>query len=113
MQTHIKDEYGFSLAETLMAVLILLMVTSVVATGIPAAANAYFKAVDASHAQVLLSTTMISLSEYPIFTSPFSARDFRVISSLRFMLSCFSAKLINWDVIECFICQFFCFIFNQ
>ena len=46
-----------------MAVLILLMVTSVVATGIPAAANAYFKAVDASHAQVLLSTTMISLRD--------------------------------------------------
>ena len=52
---------GFTLAETLIAVLILLMVTGIVAAGIPAASNALNRAVDASHAQLLLSTTMTSL----------------------------------------------------
>ena len=52
---------GFTLAETLVAVLILLMVSAVVAEGLPAAVNAYRKAVDASNAQILLSTTVDAL----------------------------------------------------
>ena len=52
---------GFTLAETLLAVLILLMVTAIVATGIPVAKNAYEKVVLASNAEVLLSTTISSL----------------------------------------------------
>lgn len=59
----IQSRRGFTLAETLMAILILLMVTAVVAAGIPAASNALNKAVEASHAQVLLSTTMTALRD--------------------------------------------------
>ena len=49
---------AFTLAETLLAVLILLMVSTIVATGIPVARNAYEKVVLASNAEVLLSTTI-------------------------------------------------------
>ena len=52
---------GFSMAETLLAVLILLLVSSVVAAGIPSARNAYEKTVLASNADVLLSTTISAL----------------------------------------------------
>ena len=61
MTSRIKQHNGFTLAETLMAVLILSMVTGIVAVGVPAATSAYKNAVDASHAQVLLSTTMTAL----------------------------------------------------
>lgn len=57
----LKTASGFTLAETLLAVLILLMVSVIVATGIPAAKNAYEKVVMASNAEVLLSTTISSL----------------------------------------------------
>ncbi len=57
----LKKRSGFTLAETLMTVLILLMVSSVVAGGIPAAVTAYSKAVDAANAQVLISTTVNAL----------------------------------------------------
>ena len=57
----LKKGSGFTLAETLMTVLILLMVSGVVAEGIPAAVTAYGKAVDAANAQVLLSTTVNAL----------------------------------------------------
>lgn len=56
-----RNRGGFTLAETLIAVLILTMVAGIVAGGIPAARNALDKAVDASHSQLLLSTTMTSL----------------------------------------------------
>ena len=56
-----RNKRGFTLAETLLAVLILLMVSVIVATGIPAAKSAYEKVVLASNAEVLLSTTMSSL----------------------------------------------------
>lgn len=59
----LNREAGFTLAETLMAVLILLMVSAIVATGIPAASNAYHKAVDAANAHVLLSTTVTALRD--------------------------------------------------
>ena len=57
----ISDRRGFTLAETLVAILILLMVSVIVATGVPAAKSAYEKVVLASNAEVLLSTTMSSL----------------------------------------------------
>lgn len=57
----LKKSAGFTLAETLITVLILLMVSSVVAGGVPAAANAYRKAVDAANAHVLMSTAVNAL----------------------------------------------------
>lgn len=62
-EKHQRRCRGFTLAETLMTVLILLMVSSVVAAGVPAAARAMNKVVDASHAQLLLSTTMTALRD--------------------------------------------------
>ena len=55
------NKSGFTLAETLMAILILLLVSSVIAAGIPAAVSAYTKAVDAASAHTLLSTTVNAL----------------------------------------------------
>ena len=52
---------GFSLAETLIAILILLMVSSIVAAAVPTASKVYMKTVDAANAQVLLSTVMTEL----------------------------------------------------
>ena len=57
----LKSKRGFTLGETLLAVLILLMVSTIVASGIPSAKNAYEKVVLASNAEVLLSTTISSL----------------------------------------------------
>lgn len=65
----LKSRLGFTLAEMLMAVLILLMVSSVVAGGVPVAANAYYKVVDAANAQVLLSTTVTKLRRELAFAS--------------------------------------------
>ena len=59
----LNTKAGFTLAETLLAVLILLMVSSIVAAGVPAARNAYEKAVLGSNAQVLLSTTVSELRD--------------------------------------------------
>lgn len=52
----LSSSRGFTLAETLICVLILLMVTAIVGAALPTASNAYTKAVDAGNAQVLLST---------------------------------------------------------
>ena len=57
----LRSQRGFTLAETLLAVLILLLVSVIVATGMPAAKNAYEKVVVASNAQALLSTAATSL----------------------------------------------------
>ncbi len=54
---------GFSLAETLMALLILLLATAVAAAGLPAAVRAYHDVVDAANAEVLLATTMTALRD--------------------------------------------------
>lgn len=62
-KTGIRERSGFTLAETLMAVLILLLVTAIVAGGMPVAVNSLEKSVDGSHAQVLLSTTMTALRD--------------------------------------------------
>ncbi len=58
-----KKKTGFSLAETLIAILILLMVSAIVAGAIPMAARVFTKTVDAANAQILLSTTMNALRD--------------------------------------------------
>ena len=52
---------GFTLAEMLATVLILLMVSAIVAAGIPAAVRAYEKVVRSANAEVLLSTSVSAL----------------------------------------------------
>ena len=59
----LKNRGGFTLAETLLAVAILLLVSAIVATGMPAAKNAYEKVVLASNAEVLLSTAASALRD--------------------------------------------------
>ena len=63
LKKKIKSRAGFTLAEVLMAVLILLMVSAVVAAGIPSAISAYRKVTDAANAELLLSTTMTCLRD--------------------------------------------------
>lgn len=53
-----------------MTMLILLMVTAVVAGGVPTAANAYYKIIDAANAQILLHDTIMKLrSELSVATN--------------------------------------------
>lgn len=54
---------GFSLMETMITVLILLMVSSVVAAGVPLAMNAYRAVLNAANAEVLLSSTVTRLRD--------------------------------------------------
>ncbi len=54
---------GFTLTEMLAVVIILLLVSGVVAAGMPVAANAYTKVVDSGNAQVLISTVKTALRE--------------------------------------------------
>ena len=61
MISRLKGRRGFTIGEVLVSVLILMMVFSIVAAGIPAAANAYYKVVDSANAQMLLSTTLTRL----------------------------------------------------
>ena len=63
LKNRLKNNKGFTLAELLITVLILLMVSSVVAGGIPVAANALGKMVDAAHAETLLATTYTALRD--------------------------------------------------
>lgn len=58
-----KSQAGFSLAETLVAILILLLVSVIVANGVPVAQNAYEKVVVGANAKVLLSTTISALRD--------------------------------------------------
>lgn len=57
----IRGNEGYTLAEVLMAVLIMLLVSSIVAAGIPVARNAYERVVLASNGEVVLSTTITAL----------------------------------------------------
>lgn len=61
LKNKIRSARGFTLAETLLAVIILLLAAAIVATGVPAARNAYEKVVLASNAEILLSTSMSAL----------------------------------------------------
>ena len=56
-----REGQGYTLAETLLTVLILLMVSGIVATGVPVAKNIYEKVVLGANAQVLLSNAVTSL----------------------------------------------------
>ena len=58
-----RGRSGFTIGETLVAVLILLMVSSVVAAGIPAAKSAFEKVVIGANAEILLSTSVASLRD--------------------------------------------------
>ena len=58
-----NSQSGFTLAEMLMTVLILSMVSAVVAAGVPTAANAYKKVMDSANAEVMLTTTMVRLRD--------------------------------------------------
>lgn len=58
-----KRTAGFTLAETLICVLILLMVSAIVGAAIPTAANVYTRTVDAANAQVLISTAITVLRD--------------------------------------------------
>ena len=64
---------GFSLAETLIVVLILLMVSAVIGAAIPTAANVFTKTVDTANAQVVLSTTMTALRDELCTVTEFEA----------------------------------------
>lgn len=57
----LKSKNAFTLAETLVAVLIMLMVSSILVTGIPAAKDAYEKIFVKSNAEVLMSTGIYAL----------------------------------------------------
>jgi len=59
----LKTGNGFTLAETLLAVLILLLVSVIVATGMPAAVNAYNKIVLGANAKTMLSTAVTALHD--------------------------------------------------
>lgn len=63
LRQKLKSQRGFTLAETLLAVLILLLVSVIVANGMPAATNAYRKMVLAANAQSLMSTTVAALKD--------------------------------------------------
>ena len=59
----IRSRSGFSLAETMLAVLILLLVTVVVSTGMPVVQNVYDKVVLGANAQAMLSTAVTALRD--------------------------------------------------
>ena len=61
LKRKLKSQKGFSLTEVLAAVLILSMVSSVVAGGIPVARDAYEKVTLSANAQVMLSTAITAL----------------------------------------------------
>ena len=71
LRRRLREKRGFTLSETLITVLILLMVSAIVAGGVPAAANAYYKIIDAANAQILLTDTVTSLrSELAVAINP-------------------------------------------
>lgn len=57
----LSDKKGFTLAEVLMAVLILSLLGTIIAAGMPSALGAYRKITDIANAQALLSTTTNAL----------------------------------------------------
>ncbi len=57
------NKKGFSLAELLLTIAIMLLATAIVVAGIPSAINAYRKVVDVANAQVLLTTTATCLRD--------------------------------------------------
>lgn len=66
---------GFTLAESLVTLLIFLMVSSIVAAGIPAAREAFVKVTRRANAETLLSTTAASLRKQLAAASEVQAGD--------------------------------------
>ena len=58
-----RNNKGFSLAEMLMAILILLLATGLIAAGIPSAIRTYRKVMDTVDGQIFMSTTMTCLRD--------------------------------------------------
>ena len=56
-----NNKKGFTLAEMLITIMIMLMVSAIVAAGVPTAKNAYDKTVIYANAQVLLSTAFSAI----------------------------------------------------
>lgn len=61
IKNKLKGKSGFTLAETLLAVLIMLLVSTIVANGIPVARNVYNNVIVGANAQMLLSTAVTAL----------------------------------------------------
>lgn len=58
-----RSEAGFSFTELLAVIIIMLLVSVIMANGIPAARTAYNRVVDASNAHVLMATTVTRLRD--------------------------------------------------
>ena len=63
VSNRLKSRRSFSLAETLLAVLIMLLVSVIVMSGMPAATNAYDKVVLAANAKTMLSSAVTALHD--------------------------------------------------
>ena len=63
IKKRLLNKNGFSLGELLIAILILLLVTGIVAGGVPAAIRVYNKVTETANAQAYLTTTTTSLRD--------------------------------------------------
>lgn len=63
MKRKLNNQSGFSLAETLLTILILMLVSVIVANGVPVARDAYEKVVIGANAKVLLSTAVSAMRD--------------------------------------------------
>ncbi len=63
MKKRCKDRRGFTIGEMMMAVLILVIITGLVAGGLPLAGRVYKQVVDSANAQLLLGSTMTLLRD--------------------------------------------------
>ena len=63
----LKSNSGFTLAETIIAVGLVLIVSGMLVTGLPRAMTAYQNIVDSADAHTLISTTMIELRDKLVF----------------------------------------------
>ncbi|MBQ9038395.1 MAG: type II secretion system protein [Oscillospiraceae bacterium] len=61
IKRRLKSKSGFTLAETLLAVLILMLVSLIVANGMPTVRNVYNNVIVGANAQMLLSTSVTAL----------------------------------------------------
>lgn len=74
-----RKKAGFTLAETLLAMMLLLIASALLATGIPVAFNAYKKVTLTAEANVLISTTMTELRDKLAFSENISVDDSKKI----------------------------------
>ena len=76
IRSRLTERSGFTLAELMISMLVMLMVTGIVASGIPLAKDAMDKVVDAANARILLSTTATALrTELSVATNAAAAGD--------------------------------------